>query len=129
MEQAIVDGVIGVERGGGVVFFAFVEGDKKDVAVFFLYLVDALAHGGRAEHVECGADLVARVVRMYAQRAGEGELVFQAEFFEMGEPIREQFADFLDEEHFFNECAIPPCTDRRRTEAASMALPRGARGQ
>lgn len=74
MEECVADGVVVVHRGGGVVFFAFVEGDEEDVEVFFGKPFDAFANGGGFVEVEREEDLVARVGAVEVEGAVEAEV-------------------------------------------------------
>ena len=74
VEECVAYRVVVVHRGGGVVFFAFVEGDEEDVEVLFGQPLDAFANGGGFVEVECKEDLVARVGAVEVEGAVEAEV-------------------------------------------------------
>lgn len=74
VEECVVDRVVVVHRGGGVVFFAFIEGDEEDVEVLFGQPLDAFADGGGFVEVEREENLVARVGAVEVEGAVEAEV-------------------------------------------------------
>ena len=74
MEECVADGVVVVHRGGGVVFFAFIEGDEEDIEVLFGQIFDAFADGGGFVEVEREENLIACVGAVEVEGTVEAEV-------------------------------------------------------
>ena len=68
VEQALVDGIILVHGGGGVILVRFVQGHKEHVQLLFRQPFHALADGSRLQKVQRHQQLVAGIGAVQVQR-------------------------------------------------------------
>ena len=74
VEQALVDGIILVHGGGGVILVRFVQGHKEHVQLLFRQPLHALADSGRLQKVQRHQQLVTGISTVQIQRTIKAHL-------------------------------------------------------